>query len=56
MECHQLKDWLKKDARVKHPDDLEDFINKSHALSVAADLCNSLKHAGLDKRPRSGRS
>ena len=54
VECYHLKDWLKKDARVRHPRDVEDFINKSSALSLAADLCNSLKHAGLGKRPRSG--
>jgi len=54
MECYHLKDWLKKDSRIKCSKDVEDFINKSHALSLAADLCNSLKHAGLDKPPRSG--
>ena len=54
MECYHLKDWLKKDARVKRPADVENFISKSCGLSVAADLCNSLKHAGLDKQPRSG--
>src|SRR5258706_11661488 len=53
-ECYHLKDWLKKDSRIKRPKDVEDFISKSHSLSLAADLCNSLKHAGLNKTPRSG--
>jgi hypothetical protein len=54
VECYHLKDWLKKDSRIKRPEDVEDFISKSDALSLAADLCNSLKHAGLNKTPRSG--
>ncbi len=53
-ECYHLKDWLKKDSRIKRPQDVEDFISQSQTLSLAADLCNSLKHAGLDKNPRSG--
>lgn len=54
MECYHLKDWLKKDSRIKRANDVEDFVSKSQALSLAADLCNSLKHAGLTKPPRSG--
>jgi hypothetical protein len=56
IECYHLKDWLKKDLRIKRPQDVEDFITNSPALSLAADLCNSLKHAGFDpnKNPRSG--
>jgi len=54
IECYHLKDWLKKDSRIKRPKDVENFISKSHALSLGADLCNSLKHAGLNKTPRSG--
>jgi hypothetical protein len=54
MDCYHLKDWLKKDGRIK-PRDVETFITNSKALSLAADLCNSLKHAGLGARaPRSG--
>ena len=53
MECYHLKDWLKKDPRIK-PVDVEAFITGSKFLSLAADLCNSLKHAGLDRPPRSG--
>jgi len=33
---------------------VEDFISKSNALSLAADYCNSFKHGGLDKNSRSG--
>jgi hypothetical protein len=33
--------------------DIERFINESEALSLCADLCNSLKHLEL-KRSRSG--
>ncbi len=54
VECYHFKDWLKKDSRITRPQDVEDCINASHSLSLAADLCNSLKHAGLDKTPRSG--
>lgn len=55
LQCYSFKDWLKKDSRVKNPKDVEDYIDSSPALSVAADLCNSFKHAGLDKgKPRSG--
>lgn len=56
LQCYHLKDWLKKDPRIKRPQDVEDVITNSAALSLAADLCNSLKHAGLDKPPRSGMS
>lgn len=54
IECYHFKDWLKKNSRIKRPSDVENFISRSHALSLAADLCNFLKHAGLDKTPRSG--
>ncbi len=54
MACYHFKDWLKKDSRIKRPNDVEDFIGEHSALSLAADLCNSLKHAGLDRTPRSG--
>jgi hypothetical protein len=53
-QCYHLKDWLKKDPRISRPDDAEEHINSSSALSLAADICNSFKHAGLDKPPRSG--
>jgi len=53
--CYHLKDWLKKDSRIHDPRDVERFVSSSTALSLAADLCNSQKHAGLDNTPRSGR-
>ncbi len=55
QQCYHLKDYLKKDPRIKNAQDVETFINKSNALSIAADICNSFKDAGLNKRPRSGR-
>lgn len=55
QQCYHLKDYLKKDSRIKNPKDVEVFINKSNALSIAADICNSFKHAGLTHPPRSGR-
>src|ERR1039457_3401798 len=54
IACYHFKDWIKKDSRIKQPKDVEVFISANQALSLAADLCNSLKHAGLDKTPRSG--
>jgi hypothetical protein len=57
MHCYHLKDWIKNDNSVKArmPNictDVEQFINKSEALGLCADLCNSLKHLEL-KRSRS---
>ena len=56
IACYHFKDWLKKDSRITRPKDVEAFINTNHALALAADLCNSFKHAGPDKAktPRSG--
>lgn len=54
IECYHLKDYLKKDSRITAPKDVEAFVTKSRALRMAVDLCNSFKHAGLDKPPRSG--
>lgn len=54
IECYHFKDYLKKDCRIATPNDVEAFVTASHALSMAADLCNSFKHAGLNKPPRSG--
>lgn len=53
-QCYHFKDWLKKDTSITIIRDVEDFINKSATLSIAADYCNSFKHAGLDKKSRSG--
>ena len=56
MHCYHLKDWIKNDAPVKSrmPNlgtDVEQFINESEALSLCADLCNSLKRLELDRSP-----
>jgi hypothetical protein len=65
MHCNHLKDWIKNDRSVKArmPNigaDVERFINESEALSLCADLCNSLKHlelkrSGGGERPTFGR-
>lgn len=52
-QCYHFKDWLKKEL-PRLSQQIEDHITSSSALSVAADYCNSFKHAGLDKQPRSG--
>ena len=48
VQCYHLKDYLKKDTRITEPDDVEKWITQSRSLALAADLCNSSKHAGLD--------
>jgi len=65
MQCYHLKDWIKNDTSVKTrtPDigtDVEQFVNGSEALSLCADICNSLNHLELkrsssDERPSFGR-
>lgn len=52
--CYHFKDWLKKDTSITLLEDVENFISRSNSLSLAADYCNSFKHAGLDKKSRSG--
>ncbi|MDD3086105.1 MAG: hypothetical protein PHD80_03335 [Candidatus ainarchaeum sp.] len=54
-QCYHLKDWIKKDSSISLSENIEDFINKSESLSLCADYCNSFKHGGLDKNPRSGK-
>ena len=49
INCYHLKDWLKKDNRIKDPKNVEKYINQSKALKMAKIICNSIKHAGLDK-------
>ncbi|MDX2080383.1 MAG: hypothetical protein SFU53_06320 [Terrimicrobiaceae bacterium] len=56
LQCYHLKDWLKKDSRIGDPKAVERWINQCEALSIAADVCNSLKHAGLSQPPRSGKA
>jgi hypothetical protein len=52
-ECHHFKDWLIKELpNLKQT--VESYISNSAPLSLAADYCNTFKHAGLDKKPRSG--
>lgn len=53
--CYHLKDWLKKDPQVTLKLDVEEYINSSSSLSLAADYCNTFKHAGLDRKNRSKR-
>ncbi len=46
------KDWRKK----QHPEfhtEIEKYINESKYIKVVADLANSIKHGGLDRKPRS---
>ncbi len=54
--CYHFKDWLKKDSSISLVDDVEKFISNSTALSLAADYCNSFKHAGLDRQSRSNQN
>lgn len=52
-QCYHFKDWLKKDTSFLVSQNIEEFINKNNPLSLAADYCNSFKHAGLNQKPRS---
>jgi hypothetical protein len=54
LHCYHLKDWVKNDTSVKSrmPNigtDVERFVNESEALSLCADLCNSLKRLELKR-------
>ena len=53
-QCYHLKDWIKKDSTIGSHVDVEAYIAKTRVLQIAADYCNSLKHAGLDRKSRSG--
>jgi hypothetical protein len=44
-----------KDQSVKVVSDVEKYITNCKGLSLAADICNSFKHAGLDRKSRSGK-
>ena len=44
--CYHFKDWLLKE-QPNLKQSVEDHISNSKALSLAADICNSYKHAGL---------
>lgn len=52
LDCYNLKDWLKKDVRIQDPRSVELYVSGSIHLSIAADICNTFKHAGLDSPPR----
>lgn len=56
LNCHNLKDWLIGDDSIKIKDKkktIEEYVTANKALSVAADICNSLKHLVL-KSSRTG--
>ncbi len=55
-QCYHFKDWIKKDASISVDQNVEEFINSSPAMQLAADYCNSQKHAGLDRGSRSGKA
>lgn len=55
-QAYHFKDWLKKDRSINLLEDVEDYINTTKALSLAADYCNAFKHAGLDRAPRLGKT
>ncbi|MHA1573523.1 MAG: hypothetical protein ACTSX8_05975 [Alphaproteobacteria bacterium] len=54
IECQNLKDYLKRDPRIADPMIVESFINSSPMLKLCIDIGNSFKHAGPDRKPRSG--
>jgi len=56
LNCHHLKDWIKRDPSVDASvqRQVEVHIDSSRPLRLCADLCNSLKHLRLTKKPRSG--
>lgn len=53
-QCYHLKDYIIKELPQVGRQTVERYISSNGALRIAADYCNSLKHAGLDKPPRSG--
>jgi hypothetical protein len=53
-ECYHLKDWIKRDPVIGANVDVEAYLNEEGALRIIADYCNSSKHAGLDRKSRSG--
>ena len=55
LNCYHLKDWIKADPALAPLGDVEAFINRSPALRLCADVCNSSKHFELT-RPRSNES
>jgi hypothetical protein len=53
-QCHHLKDSVKRDPIIRAKVDVDEYINKVGALRIIADYCNSLKHGGKKRNPRSG--
>lgn len=54
QNCYHLKDWIKNDSLPSNIQSaVESYINHDRALSLCADICNSLKHLQL-KSDRSG--
>jgi hypothetical protein len=59
-DCWHLKDWLAKDGRIAATPKagsaaVDTYVNGCAHLPIAADIANSEKHAGQDRRgPRSG--
>jgi len=53
VQCYHFKDWLKK-AYPKLSKDIEQHITDSQSLSLAADFCNTRKHAGINRQSRHG--
>jgi hypothetical protein len=53
LNCHYLKDWVKKDPALASLGDVEQLINGCPELCICADLCNGNKHFKLTKKPRS---
>jgi len=56
VQCYHLKDWIKEDKMLPASIGLqvENFINNSRALSLAADITNSEKHLIRKGQPRIG--
>jgi hypothetical protein len=54
IECQNFKDYLKKDPKIANPEMVESFIDGSPMLKLCIDIGNAFKHAGLDKKSRSG--
>jgi len=55
QNCYHLKDWLRNDASLPQAirDDVVPYIASSRPLRLCADICNSLKHLTLTRKPRS---
>jgi hypothetical protein len=52
-DAYHLKDWIKEEALTRGVD-VEEAINNSDELRLAADVCNGVKHFGSLRSPRTG--